>query len=95
MTESHHSTPRLWSLHHDGRSHGVISASDEGQAWRIVRALQNLGDLPATPLAALCPSTADVVRRVRRAAKLAEVGEGFLACLDGGVFITQFCGGLP
>ncbi|WP_146747792.1 hypothetical protein [Paramagnetospirillum kuznetsovii] len=83
---------QLWSLHHDGRHHSVISASDEGRAWKIVQVLQDLGDVPAEPPIALLPTTPELARQVSRAAQTARIDEGFLAFMANGMFITRLCG---
>lgn len=94
MTNTAAAAHGLWSLRLGNRTE-VISAPDEDHAWRLVRFFQDLGDLPVDSAAALRPASRSLTRRIEDAARRAGVDGGFLACLGGGMFITQVCGDTP
>jgi hypothetical protein len=85
----------LWNVVHDEARLAVVSAPTEGEAWDIVRALQNLNDLPINRCLALEPCDRRTTAKVRSTATRARLTEGFIACLGGGMFITWLAGRGP
>ena len=84
--------PTLWNVVQDGIQLAVVSAQTEGGAWDIVRALQNLNDLPMDRRLALEPCDRQAAAKLRNAATRAKLRDGFIACLSGGMFITWVAG---
>jgi hypothetical protein len=84
--------PALWNVVHDGVRLAVISAGTKAGAWNIVRALQDLNDLPLDRPLSLEPCDRRAKAKLRMAAARARLTEDFVACLDGGMFITWLAG---
>jgi hypothetical protein len=87
--------PILWGVAHDGIRLAVVSARTEARAWEIVRALQNLNDLPLDRPLSLAPCDRRAKTELHVAATRARLTEDFVACLGGGMFITWLAGTGP
>lgn len=80
----------LWTVLCDRKPVAEIAAATSHEAWRIVEALDEFGDLPKnrskTEISS-CPSAR--AARTRRQAESLGLGDQFLARLGSGMFLTM------
>jgi hypothetical protein len=83
----------LWTISVDRRAIAVVAAAGSDEARRIARALAEHGDMPAETEAAAITrcAPAHAARTVALARRLG-CAESFLACIGGGLFLTDIGG---
>jgi hypothetical protein len=85
----------LWTVHSDQGPVAEIAAASLDDAWAIVAALDEFGDLPRNRTRTeirTCPDR--VAARTRRQAKALGLGDQFLARVQNGMFLTAIGGHL-
>lgn len=93
LGENRSSDRLLWVLG-DGRGHGIVlvAGSIDG-ACEIADALVGHGDVPSDLVGkGIAPCPPELAGRITRLAEALGVGETFLACLGGGVFLLEIGG---